>query len=101
MKSDEVSPAQESLQSRDLMRGTHAHQVDHVVVDDLHSHSFGQNRELVANVSIPDNTQRLASNLPTTIGNLVPYSLVQFIASVSQLACQSDDLGNDEFGDRS
>jgi hypothetical protein len=44
-------------------------------------------------------TEGLASNLPASLGDLVPDSLPHLPRPVAQLSGESDDLGNDELGD--
>ena len=99
VESNEVGLAQKLLKSRDLVGGTKGHQGNHIVVDDVHTHSLSENRQLRTNVTVTDNTQSLASNLPALGADLVPGTAVHLVGSVAELTGKGDDLGNDKFSD--
>lgn len=50
-------------------------------------------------MTVADDTEGLSSNLPATLGDLVPDSLPHLPRSVRQLTGETDDLGQDELGD--
>lgn len=100
MQCDKVGALEQSLHGRYLGCGTHAHEVDDIVVDDLHSHGLGQDGQLVADVSVSDDSKSLATYFPAACGNLVPDALVQLHASVTKLSRQRNDFRDDEFGNR-
>lgn len=95
----EVGALQQVGEGRHLARGAHGHQVDDVVVDDVHAHRLGQHRQLRPDVPVADDPQRLAPDLPALGRYLVPRTQVHFIAAICHLPCQCDDLADDEFRD--
>lgn len=99
MAGDEVGAGEEGVQGGDLARVAHRHEVDDVVVDDLHAHGFGEHAELAADVAVAYYPQGFAADLPALGGDFVPGSAVHFIVSVAELAGESDDFADDEFCD--
>ena len=55
MERYEIGLLEQLVQGRNLARGSQGHERDNVVVDDIHTHGFGENRELGANVSVSHN----------------------------------------------
>lgn len=94
-----VRVGEEVVERRDLPRRTHGHQVHDVVVYHVHAHRLGEDRELGANVSITNDAEGLATDLPTLVADLFPHPLVHLVAAVADLAGQYDDLADDQFGD--
>lgn len=50
-------------------------------------------------MTVTDDTERLASNLPAALGDLVPNTFAHLTGSVGELSREADDLGKDELGD--
>lgn len=99
VEGDKVGLAQKLLKSRDLAGGTKSHQGNDIVVDDVHTHSLSEDRQLRTNVTVADNSQSLASNLPALGADLVPGTTVHLVGSVAELTGKGDDLGNDKLSD--
>lgn len=98
MEGYHVDNREQLLERGDGLCRPQRHQLQDIVKVHLHTERLGQNRELGADVAIPDNTQLLATNLVAVFRNLVPHSAVHFVIAVTQLASQEDDLGKNKLG---
>jgi hypothetical protein len=100
VQGDEIRSAQELFERIRLPGGSERHDGYHVVVDDLHPKGFRQHAQLTTDVSIPDDPQGLASDLPASLGDLVPDPFSHLSRPVGELTREGDDLADDELGDR-
>jgi hypothetical protein len=99
MEGDKVGFREKVLERVDLSGRTKRHDRDHVIVDDAHAECLCEDRELSADVTVSDDTERLASDLPAALGHLVPDTLLELARAVRELTRERNDLADDEFGD--
>ena len=99
VQGDEIRGAQELFERIGLPGRSEGHDGQDVVVDDLHPKGFRQDAQLTTDMSIPDDPQRLAPDLPTALGDLVPDPFTHLAGPVTELTREGDDLADDEFGD--
>lgn len=99
VEGDKVSLTQELLKCRNLVGSSQSHQGNNIVVDDVHTHSLSEDGQLRTNVTVANNTQSLASNLPALGADLVPGASVHLVGSIAKLTGKNDDLGDDQLSD--
>jgi len=51
-------------------------------------------------MTVTHDTEGLSSNLPASLGDLVPNTLPHLPGSIRELPRETDDLGENELGDR-
>lgn len=96
VEGDKVSLTQELLKCRNLVGSSQSHQGNNIVVDDVHTHSLSEDGQLRTNVTVANDTQSLASNLPALGADLVPGASVHLVGSIAKLTGKNDDLGDDQ-----
>lgn len=96
----EIRSRQELFERLGLPGRSEGHDGDDVVVDDLHPKGFRQDAQLGTDMTVPDDPQRLAPDLPTSLGHLVPDPFAHLPRPIAELTREGDDLADDEFGDR-
>ena len=101
VEGDKVRGTQQLFERLGLSRRSEGHDGHHIVVEDLHPKGFRQDTQLTPDMTIPDDSQRLASDLPTPLGNLVPDPFPHLPRTIAELTGEGDDLADDEFGDGS
>lgn len=99
VEGDKVSLTQELLKCRNLVGSSQSHQGNNIVVDDVHTHSLSEDGQLRTNVTVANDTQSLASNLPALGADLVPGASVHLVGSIAKLTGKNDDLGDDQLSD--
>jgi hypothetical protein len=99
VKGDKIGLLEKLVEGRELLGSSESHQGHNVGVDNVHSHSLSKDGQLRSNVSVSNDSEGLSTDLPAAGGNLVPGPLVHLHGTVTKLASEHDDLGDDQLGD--
>ena len=95
-----VGLGQDALEVGDGPGVAEREHVGGVVEHDAHPQALGQDRELLANVAVADDAERLAPDLAARPDALGPLAAVSLGVLFRHTAQQQDGLGQDQLGDR-
>jgi hypothetical protein len=70
-----------------------------VVVDDAQAERLGEHAELLADMAVADDAQRLAADLVASARDLPPDAGVHLARSITELPREEDELADDHLGD--
>ena len=99
VEADDVALLQQFVERLDRLGIAVPQLVGEIVEDHLHAHGFGEIRQLRADIAVADDAQRLAANLKTVVGGLVPAAVMRRDGAGDDPPQQHDDLADHQFGD--
>ena len=99
VEGDEVALLEQRLQRLDRLRVPQRELGRGVVEDDPHPEVLGQDRHLATDVTVADDTERLAPDLARAAGDLLPDTVVHLARAVTEVAREHDDLRDDHLRD--